>query len=215
MTKSKKRLWIFLIILIYVVIAIVGFFVAYLIKGEIFHQPATNIPSTPSTTVQKKPTPAIPGWQTYTNAADNITFSYPPGDTIKTSSYGFGVTNLQIQTIKGNILDFQILLMPKTMAAAVGQNFDDYYALKNNTVKTIKSPLSSNNISETFIKINNRTINGLRAVDYQSIASNAKAGTQPEIGAFIEAGNNLVLFSTEESNKMNLEKILNTFKYQQ
>jgi len=205
MSTNKQRLWVFLVILMYVVIAIAGFFIAYLVKG----QTKSSQAPTPQASKQvqiNKPT----GWKTYTNTDDKFSFSYPPTDTTQTKSYGFGVTSLALKDIKGN-LDFQILLMPKTIAMAVGQNFDSIYALPNNTTKVIKSPLSqANATTENFTKTSSRSVNGLRSVDYQSIPSNAPSGTQPEIGSFIEIGSNLVLISTGKSNKKKLEELLSS-----
>jgi cytoskeletal protein RodZ len=217
MSNSKKRLWVFFIILLYVVIAVIGFFIAYLVKGAIFEprQTTHTATSTVTKTVTKtKPVSKLNGWKTYTNSSDHISFAYPATDTIKNSSYGFGVTSLELLSAN-DTTDFQILLMPESIAQAVGQNFDSYYAMSANMTTTIKSPLSSNSVSEKFTKIQNNTVNGLRSVDFQSIASNAKPGTQPEIGTFIEAGNNLILFSTGDGNKTKLEQMVNSFSYQQ
>ncbi len=209
MSTGKQRIWVFLVILTYVVIAVVGFFIAYLVKGELFHQTKSSQAPTPQASKQvqsNKPT----GWKIYTNTDDKFSFSYPPNDTIQTKSYGFGVTSLAIKEANGN-LDFQILLMPKTIAMAVGQNFDSIYALPNNTTKVIKNPLSQDNTTtENFTKTSSRSVNGLRTVDYQSIPSNAPSGTQPEIGSFIEVGSNLVLISTGKSNKEKLEELLSS-----
>lgn len=191
---------------IYIAIAAVGFVIVYIIKNDFLPKNASSTPvvSTPHLPVPKD-------WKTYTNSDTKISFAYPQEDSIKASSYGFGVTSVLLQ--KTNALDFQILLVPKSLAQVVGQNFDTYYALPNNTTKIIKSPLSKDTTTEKFTKIRNRTIIGLKALDYQSIASDAKPGSQPEIGTFIVSGDNIVLFSTAASNKKTLEQMLSSFTY--
>src|SRR5579864_2577973 len=207
MSKGKQKLWLFFLILLYITLAIVGFCVAYFIKTEFF--PKQNEISQSAKTVTM-PIPA--GWTIYTNANDNLQFAYPSHDTIEAKSYEFGITNLVLKNTNGNT-DFQILLLPQTLATAVGQDFNSYYAMPNNKTQTIKSPLSQDTTTEKFTKVRNRTVAGNQALDYQSIASNAKPDVQPEVGTFIKAGSNLVLISTSKSNKENLEAMLNSFRY--
>lgn len=210
MSKEKQKLWLFFMILLYVTVAIVGFCMVYFIKTEFFpSQNQISLTNSPTTAVI---TPVPPGWKMYTNEDDNLGFFYPSTDTLGTKSYEFGVTNLLLKDAKGNT-DFQILLMPQTLAMAVGQDFSSYLAMPNNKTQTIKSPLTKENATEKFTKISNRTVGGNQAIDYQSLASNAKPGTQPEIGTFIQAGNNLVLISTNKNNKNKLEALLNSFRY--
>ena len=192
---------------IYIAIAAAGFAVAYIVKNFFL----TNRSSTSTITNEKlQPTPV--GWKTYTNADANVQFSYPPTDKLKASSFGFGITNIVLQTASGDA-DFQIILAPKTLAETIGQNFDNYYTLPNNTTKVVKSPLAKDNTTEKFTKIRNRSVNGLQSLDYQAIASDAKSGSQPEIGTFIVAGTNLVLFSTGKSTKTRLEQLISTVSY--
>ena len=206
MSKTKQKLWIISMLFIYIALACAGFVIVYIVKNDFL----------PKNTATQTPTPSkvsVPkGWKTYSNTDAKITFAYPPADSIKTSSLGFGVTNAVLQKTN-KTMDFQILFVPKSLAQVVGQNFDTYYTLPNNTTKVIKSPISQDNTTEEFTKIRNRSINGLQALDYQSIASDAKPGTQEEIGTFIAAGDNVVLFSTGAENKMKLEQILSSFTY--
>ncbi|HVA96490.1 MAG TPA: hypothetical protein VND99_02455 [Candidatus Acidoferrales bacterium] len=211
MSKNKQQQWLVFIILIYVVVAAAGFLIAYLIKVEIFQPRQASSSPTPIISNQSlihKPA----NWKTYTNTDYKLKFSYPPTDSLKESSYGFGVTSIALHKTNGD-LDFQILLMPKTLAAAAGQDFDSYYALPDNTTKVIKSPLSNDNTTEKFTKIHDISVNGLQAIDYQSVASNVKPNEQPEIGTFIQAGDNLILISTGKSNKTKLQKMLSTVAY--
>jgi len=211
MPKNRKRLWLVAIIFIYIAIAVAGFLIAYIVKKDFL---PNSVPATAPAVSKTTPVPTPGGWKKYTNTDNKITFSYPPNDILKASSYGFGVTSVAITDAQGNT-DFQILLLPKSLAQTVGQNFDDYYAMQNNTTKVIKSPMSQDNTTDKFTKIRNRSVNGLQALDYQSIASNASPGTKPEIGTFISTGNNLILISTDGSNKTNLEKMLSSFTYSQ
>lgn len=210
MSKKKQRLWVLFLVILYGVVAIVGFFVVYFIKNLFFPSFKTSPVITQNQQVKQEITIPV-GWKTYTSNNDNIQFSYPSTDEIKTQSYGFGVTSLTLQNSNKDT-DFQVLLLPKTLAIAVGQDFDGYYAMPNNTTKTIKSPLAQDNTTEQFTKIQNRTVNGLQALDYSSIASNATPGTTPEIGTIIENGSNLVLISTDQTNKAKLEQVLKTVK---
>lgn len=209
MSKNKQRLWLLSMLLIYAAIAVAGFTIAYVIKND-FLSSSNNQQTQIANKVTSAPLPA--GWKIYENNDCQIKFSYPSADTLQTKSYGFGVSSVTVEDSKGNT-DFQILLLPESLGQAVGQNFDSYYAMPANTTKTIKNPLSQGNATEKFTKISNRNVNGNQALDYQSIASNAKPGTIPEIGTFIKVGSNLVLISTGQENKQNLGKILNSFRY--
>ncbi|HSX09366.1 MAG TPA: hypothetical protein VLF93_04380 [Candidatus Saccharimonadales bacterium] len=208
MSKTKQRLWLAFMIVLYIIIACVGFGAAYYIKTVLFSQPSQS--QTQATTIKTVTAPI--GWKTFSNSSLNLSFSYPPTDTIQTKEYGFGVSSATVLTSKGST-DFQILFLPKTLASTVGQDFDSYYTMPNNTTKVIKNPMSQNSTTEKFTKLEDRTINSLRALDYQSIASNAQPNTSPEIGTFIEAGSNLVLISTGKNNKASLEKMVGTFRY--
>lgn len=211
MSKNKQRLWLFFMLLIYLSIAIVGFIIAYFIKTTLLTSKKTAIK--PLSTINKVisiPTPV--GWKTYTSTIYKLHFSYPTEDNINSSTIGFGVTSIEMRNASNN-LDFQILLLPKSLAHVVGQDFDNYYAMPNRVTRVIQSPLAKDNTTEKFTKIHNRSIDSNKAIDYQSIASNAKPNSQPEIGTYIQVGNNVVLFSTETSNKKKLEQLLSTFIY--
>ena len=209
MSKTKQRFWLISILLIYIAIAVAGFVIAYIIKTDFL--PKTSSSLSTAQTIEKKSTNTPVGWKVYTDTNYNIQFAYPATDTIKTKSYGFVVTNLAV-TNKNGDTDFQMLLLPKSVAQAVGQNFDSYYSMSDNTTKTIKSPLPQDNTTEKFTKISNTTINGNRAVTYQSLASNAKPGSLPEVGTFIEIDDNIILISTGADNKGPLQKLLRSFQ---
>ncbi len=210
MSKVKPRLFLVSMLLIYVGIAVGGFVVAYVVKHDFLSSNTSVIPTPTISHVKPVQTPS--DWKTYTNSDDKLKFAYPTSDRIKTSSYGFGVSSVALQNANGEV-DFQILLLPKSLAQTVGQDFDSYYAMADHATKVIKNPLSQDNTTEKFTKIRNRTVNGLQALDYQSLASNAPVGSQPEIGTFIVAGSNLILISTGEDNKTELEEMLSSFTY--
>jgi len=211
MSAKLQKLWIFLLMIIYIVIAAAGFGIAYFVKTEFFSKnSATSLSTKQTSTIKTIPAPV--GWKTYTDKNYQLKFSYPPADTIQTKSYGFKVSSIALQNTH-NGSGFQILLLPKTLASAVGQDFNSYYAMPNNTSKIIKSPLSQDNETEKFTKVNNSTINSLKAINYISVASDAKPDTPEEIGTFIETGSNLVLISTGENNKKQLDEMLTSFKY--
>src|SRR5258708_652585 len=147
MSKNKQKLWLISMLLIYVAIAIAGFVIAYVVKNDFLSKNSAVIPTPIVSQVKPINTPA--GWKTYTNTDNKLKFSYPSLDHVKTSSYGFGVTNVTLQDANGNV-DFQILLLPKSLAQAVSQDFDGYYAMPNNTTKVIKSPLAQYNTTEKF-----------------------------------------------------------------
>jgi hypothetical protein len=210
MSSTNKRLWLVSLIFIYIAIAIGGFLVAYMLRT--YFLPHSTAPDIKVSQVTPAKTPT--GWKKYTNTDMHFAFSYPATDTLKTSSYGFGVTNVLLEDASGTT-DFQILLLPKSLAQAVGQDFDSYYAMQDNTTKIIKSPMSQDNTTEKFTKIRDRSIAGLQALDYQSIASNAPSGTQPEIGTLLSSGDNVILISTNQNNKTVLEQLLSSFTYSQ
>ena len=215
MSKPKQRRMLFFFIVMYVGIAVTGFGIAYYVKTAFFsHAQSFSQSTTAKQVVSVETSPTPTGWRLYTNTAFNLAFSYPPTDVVQTKQYGFGVSSSAFQSKNGNV-DFQILFLPKTLASAVGQDFDSYYTMPNNATQIIKSPLSQDNTTEKFAKINDRTVNGNEALDYQSRASNANPNSQPEIGTFIEVGDNLVLISTAQSNKQKLEDMLETFHYPQ
>ena len=209
MSKNKQKLWLMSMILIYVAIAVAGFVIVYIVKNDFLPK---NEPVVVPTVTKVTPVPVPTGWKTYTNTDTKVKFAYPPDDHTKTSSYGFGATSISLQKAN-NTIDFQILFVPKSLAQVVGQNFDTYYAMPDKTSKVIKSPLAKDHTTEKFTKIRNRSVNGLQALDYQSIASDAKPGSKPEIGTFIVTGDTIVLISTGASNKTKLEQMLSSFTY--
>ncbi|MGI8420561.1 MAG: hypothetical protein ACR2LN_08060 [Candidatus Levyibacteriota bacterium] len=218
MEPAKKTRGIILIIGIYVVIALVGFMIVYFIKSTFFHPPQTTtaMKTHVSTT---SPAPHPTGWRLFKNSSMNFTFFYPPDLTVKTNAYGMGVSDIEMRT-KDNTNpsyspNYQILFVPKAMAQAVGQDFDNYYSLPNNTTKVVSSPFSSNKSQQNLTKLSNATIDGHRALDYRSQEATAVSNNQAEIGKFIEDGENILLISGGESDKSELDHLMQSIKFTQ
>lgn len=214
MTPTQKTRGVILILVLYVVIAVVGFLVVYVIKTTFF--PTKSTP--PSVNVTKTTKSAIPaGWKTYHDTNHHLSFSYPADLRLKTSSYQFGVSNIEMRsannTNPNDAADYQLLLVPKSLALAAGQDFDGYYNLPDNTTKQVSSPLSANKSQQNFTKLNTITIAGHRAFNYRSAPANTSATDEAEVGVFIENGNSLILISTGESNKKELNTILKTLQF--
>lgn len=173
-------------------------------------QQATESPTQSSQQHIQKTSTKV-GWKTYTNQANKISFQYPSTLHLTESSPGMGVITAQLRS--DNNLDtkyaanFQWLILPKFLAKTVGQDFDEYYAMENNSSKTI----SANKQSQILTKTDNRSISGLRAFDFTSTSNPPQSNQQATYGAYIEIGNNIFIISTQEQNKATLEQILATF----
>ena len=215
MSKRNPALWFFIILLVYSVVAIIGFLIVYLIRNAI-SSPSTQQSITKNTSPSvSKPTITPPsGWKTYTDTKADFSVAYPSDLTEKSTSYGLGVSSVEMRstdnTDSKSAPDYQLLIVPKLIAKTVGQDFDSYYEMADNTTKTISSPLAQDDTKQVFTKLRNRTIKEHRALDYRSIPENAKADTEAEVGTFIENGDKIILISTGESNKDELEQVIST-----
>ncbi|MGH7202840.1 MAG: hypothetical protein ACREHC_00155 [Candidatus Levyibacteriota bacterium] len=218
MAPAQKTRGIILIIALYIFIAIVGFILVYSIKSTFFHPKQTATTNkTPVSTSSPAPHPS--GWKLFQNSSMNFTFFYPPHLTVKTNAYGMGVADIEMRT-KDNTNpsyspNYQILFVPKAMAQAVGQDFDNYYSLPSNTTKVVSSPFSSNKSQQNLTKLSNATIDDHRAFTYRSQEATAASNNQAEIGKFIEDGDNLLLISGGESDKAELDHIMQSIKFSQ
>lgn len=154
------------------------------------------------------------GWKTFTYSAAKFSFAYPSDMQLTQASQGMGVGTIELRsadnTNQANSPDFQFLVFPKALGSLIGQNFDATYAEADNTTATLKD---SQGNAQIFTKLQNRTINGLRAFDFRSTASPPDPNTEAEIGTYIEIGGSVVIISTGESEKAMLEQILASFKY--
>jgi hypothetical protein len=150
---------------------------------------------------------------TYHNNA--YKFSLPIAKDLKINEkpYGFGVSSVEMRapdTTSDYGPDFQMLIFPKAIGAQIGQDFDKYYGLADNTTQEIKD---TSGTTVKFTKIKNRTVNNLRAFDFTSGSLPADPNEEAEIGVYIEMGTDTLVISTPESNKAKLDTMLANFKY--
>lgn len=213
MTTRKKAIGVTLLLLLYFVIAIIGFMVVFFLKNTSSKTPPTNHSQTKNVALSPIPT----GFKEYSNAKQKFKVSYPEDLSLKEQSYGFGVNTVELRTDTNkdtaNAPDVQILTVPKAIAKAVGQDFDIYYDMPANSTKIISGKLKGIEGEEQFTKVKNREIQGLRAVEYSSLPTPNKDNVEAEIGVFIETGNDMTIIATGESQREDLEKILATFTY--
>lgn len=167
-------------------------------------------PEEPRTTIA----PRTPTTNTYKN--DNYNFSMPIEKELKVneSSHGFGVTSVEMRypdTTEEYAPDVQMLIFPKALGAAIGQDFGKTYAAPDNSIQEVKNP--SGGDSQSFTKIKNRTVNNLRAFEFRSNPSPEDPNVEAEIGVYIELGTDILILNTAESNRAKLEEMLADFKY--
>src|SRR4051812_15431937 len=119
---------------------------------------------------------------TYHNNAYKFSMPYPKELKINEKPYGFGVSSVEMRasdTPADNGPDFQMLVFPKAIGAQIGQDFDKYYDLPDNTPQEIKDQSGA---TVKFTKIKNRTVNNLRAFDFTSGSIPADPQEETEIG---------------------------------
>lgn len=214
MSKKKKAFWVTMLLVIYAVIAILGFLVAYYVKTT-YIDPQKSKTAAPSAT----PIPAPSGYKTYQDTEQKYSVYYPQELQVKENPIGFGVKTVELRSEENSDPEYQadirILTVPKHLAKAIGQDFESYYTMEADSSKTIESPVGEEKAAEQFTKVRNRDINGLRALDYSSIPSPNPDNQDPEIGTFVEAGDNIIMFATSSDNRDQLEEVLRTFNYNQ
>lgn len=206
MDRQKKILWVAGIVSIYIAVAIVGFFVVYFIKTTMNAVPE-NRGGTPIPTIE-----ASNGYTRYDLDNGKISIEYPERYTAKEASYGLGVTATELRSDENqdpdSVADFQMLAIPAYLAKAAGQDFEKYYAMKEQEKAIIESPVDDT--KESFTKVRNRTINGAKAVEYSSVPSPNPENYSPEIGVIIQTKDKLILISTGEEYRDQLETMLNS-----
>jgi hypothetical protein len=149
----------------------------------------------------------------YHNNAYKFSMPYPKDLKINEKPYGFGVTSVEMRsadTPKDYGPDFQMLIFPKAIGEQIGQGFDKYYDLPNNTTQEIKDPAGA---TVKFTKVKNRTINNQRAFEFSSLSIPQQPDVEAEIGVYIEMGTDTLVISTPEGNRAELETMLTDFKY--
>lgn len=208
--RSRRKIILIVLgvlLLIFILFAIATYF--YLQRQGLTPDKLSPQPKPPATTIAPRDTKS----NTYQN--QNYKFSLPiPTDVkVKESPYGFGITSIEMRdskTAEDEHPDIQMLLFPKGLAAAVGQDFNKFHAAPNNTTEEISVPTGE---SVLFTKVRNRTVNNLRAFEFISSSNPPDPNIQKEIGVYIEIGTDVLILSTGELNRAKLEEMLIDFKY--
>lgn len=143
-------------------------------------------------------------WQTYQN--EKFSISYPSSLHTRENPAGFGVNAIEFRTPGDPAVppEYQILIMPKVLGSTIGQNFDTYYAMSDNTATTVNAPDGN---SQKITKLQNRTVGGQRAFDFRATSESGSV----EVGTYVEMGNSMLIFSTGEKNRGSLDEMLTTF----
>jgi hypothetical protein len=211
-SKKHKVLKIVLIVLgiIFVLILLCVSAAAYYLQKNGITMDRISPKAVPTSTVTN--TTNSPN-NTYHNNAYKFSMPYPKELKINEKPYGFGVSSVEMRapaTPSDYGPDFQMLVFPKAIGAQIGQDFDKYYSLADNTTQEIKD---AGGTTVKFTKIKNRTVNNLRAFDFTSGSVPADPDEEAEIGVYIEMGTDTLVISTPESNKAKLDTMLADFKY--
>jgi len=171
-----------------------------------------GIKSVASPTIAQSTIPPVSQWKTYQNNTYKFSLSYPDSLEAKEVSFGVGITTIEFKSTKAypSTQSVQLLIFSKSQGRIIGQDFDTFYTLADNTSKIMKEDTLS---LQKFTKVRNRAISKLRAFDYSTTSYPVNPDEEAEIGAYIELGQNILVISTGENNKTGLESILGTFKY--
>lgn len=214
MQKPKKRsilkiiLFIVLFFLLLIILVAVGAYY-YLQSQGLTPDKLNPQPLTPKTTIA----PRDSSTNTYKN--ENFKFSMPIDKELEANetSYGFGVSSVELRhanTTEDYAANLQMLVFPKALGMAIGQDFDKSYGLPDNTKQEVKDPSGG---AQSFTKVRNRTISGLRAFEFSSSPIPPDPELEAEIGVYIEMKADVLVVTTGESNRDNLEKMLAEFTY--
>lgn len=208
----KKRLPKSILITIILVIFI-GLSGILVLKKNTLSQPdSTKDGSQKTTSVSPTTKPKQPGLATYTNSASKFSIDYPDDFQVNEKTIGMGVSTVELRSennLDENYLaDIQMMTIPNYLAKAIGQDFNEYYNMNDNSSKTITLQEKSQEIT----KVKNRTINDQRAFEFRSTDPSGE-NTNVTIGVYIEMGDKILIVSTQESNRAELEKMLENFTY--
>lgn len=152
-------------------------------------------------------------WNTYQNKGYKFSVDFPGNLQMQEKVQGFGVSSIDFkypQAAADDAAEFQMLTLPKSFGKMVGQDFDEFYAMSPNESKIIGTKDTG---QQKITKIRNRSVNGLRAYDFQSTANPPEPEEELTIGTSIETGTSTVMITSWESNRNDFEKMLSTFKY--
>lgn len=172
----------------------------------------TSVPQI-STTQPVDIQPKAQNWNTYKNISLNFSLKYPSDCKLHENSQGLGVEEISFNSPENkdpeNSPDYQILVYPKSFGKLIGQDFDEIYALPISSTMRLSSEGSS---PQQFTKKANKTIKGLRAIEYISTADPPNPGEEEEVGYYIEYKDSVLIITTINSNKGNLDYMVSTFK---
>lgn len=166
-------------------------------------------PKAPATTIAPRNTTT----NTYKNQNYNFSMPIEKDLQVKETPYGFGVTSVELRsenTPADYGADLQMLVFPKALGVAIGQDFDKQYSLPENTKQEIKDPSGA---AQNFTKVRNRMVKDLRAFEFTSSPIPADPELEAEIGIYIEMGNDVLVVTTGESHRDQLEAMLADFTY--
>lgn len=206
----KKSFLKLIVIIIAIVIVIVGSVLLY--KKNSSSVPNLNQKSQDKTkSGGTGPQARQPGLKIYENSSNKFSVQYPDELQVQEKPVGMGVTTVELRSEdnlnEDYLADIQMMTIPKYLAKAIGQDFDEYYKMSDNTSKTI----TAEDKSQVLIKVKNRSINDLRAFDFKSTGETEDEGTT--IGVYVEMGDKILIISTQEENKEELETMLSNFRY--
>ncbi len=154
-------------------------------------------------------------WKTYVNDNYNFSIAYPGTLKVQVASHSANVTEIQFIDSKSASASatpvIQFIIFPKLVGALIGQDFDAFYNLDNNTSKVIQSDVVP---SQKFTKVQDRTVSSLRAIDYTSISyPTVSPDEQPSVGTYVELGGNILITATTQENRFMLDYMLSTLAY--
>jgi hypothetical protein len=203
---QKKYLPKRFLIIIAIVVALVAIGGVLLLKKN-----TSSLPQKSSDHTRSGPETQQSGLKIYKNSSNKFSVQYPDELQVTEKAVGMGVTTVELRS-KDNLdedylADIQMMTIPKYLAKAIGQDFDEYYNMSDNTSKTI----AAEDKSRVITKVKNRSIHDLRAFDFKSTGDAEDKGTT--IGVYIETGDKIVIISTQEENREELETMISNFTY--
>lgn len=186
---------------------------------ELMEQSKANNPNGPVQPGQATPriiqpnSPQAGQWNTYHNSEGKFSVLYPAELQVRETAQGFGVSSIEFRNAVNSAVpaEYQVLVFPKILGKTIGQDFDKSYAAGSGTVSVIQNPNGGS--QQKMTKLQNRTVNGQRAFDFQSVTEPADPNTTAEVGTYVELGNNIAVFSTAQSRRGTLDNMLASLKY--
>jgi len=165
-----------------------------------------------NTQLQPTNQPVLPQeWKKYTNTSLEFSIDYPDQMEFEENSRGLGVWDIYFYSDQtSDIQDIQILVYPVAIGKLIGQDFEQLYSLPDNSTQLMTIEGSD---PQQYTKIVNKTVSGLRALDFKTTSDPPDPNVEAESGVVIELDDSILIISTGESDKAILDKMLTTFKY--